>query len=104
MENMKDIINRLNNEKFDLVTKIKKARAFRGTDEWKDLSNASKYLLDTQIKIMESYLEVLINRIGLLKEETSDLSEDDALTNKISETINAFIKEMDSIFEEEGEK
>ena len=35
---------------------------FRGTDEWNELSVNHKQLLDIQLSIMKSYLEVLIGR------------------------------------------
>lgn len=78
---MKDILFKLRNERAELTGKIKRLEKFRGTDEWNELSVNHKQLLDIQLSIMKSYLEVLIGRCldlvsNLPKETNEDKNED----------------------------
>lgn len=78
---MKDILFKLREERAELTGKIKRLEKFRGTDEWNELSVNHKQLLDIQLSIMKSYLEVLIGRCldivsDLPKENNEDKNED----------------------------
>lgn len=99
---MSTVEDRLRLEKFDLSTKIKKAREFRLTQDWVDLPVTEKCLLDTQISIMETYREVLTNRIVLLK--TRELEQINKKPkekdDKFSKIVNEFIDKLDEFFEE----
>ena len=103
---MESVETRLRLEKNDLIEKLKKAREFRGTETWGNLTVAEKCLLDTQIRIMESYIEVLINRIILLKSrELEELNnKENKKDEKFNKIITEFIDKMDAFFEEEGEE
>ena len=103
---MESVETRLRLEKNDLIVKLKKAREFRETQTWVDLNVTEKCLLDTQIKIMESYIEVLTNRIILLKSrEIEELNnKENKKDEKFNKIITEFIDKMDAFFEEEGEE
>ena len=103
---MESVETRLRLEKNDLIVKLKKAREFRETQAWVDLDVTEKCLLDTQIKIMESYIEVLTNRIILLKcRELEELNnKENKKDEKFNKIITEFIDKMDAFFEEEGEE
>ena len=89
---MESVETRLRLERNDLIGKLKKAREFRGTEVWGNLTVAEKCLLDTQIRIMESYIEVLTNRIILLK--SRELEELNNKENKKDEKFNKIITEF----------
>lgn len=67
------IIEKLRKEQRDLISKATKLSNFRGTEEWDKLTVPEKVLLDTQLSVMNTYIEILTNRIILIKEK--DLEE-----------------------------
>ena len=63
------IVEKLRKEKQDLIVKVTKLSNFKGTEEWDELTMAEKLLLDTQLSIMNTYIEILVNRIILIQEK-----------------------------------
>lgn len=63
------IIEKLRKEQQELIAKATKLSNFRGTAEWDKLTTAEKVLLDTQLSVMNTYIEILINRIILIQEK-----------------------------------
>ena len=63
------IVERLRKEKQDLIVKATKLSNFRGTEEWGKLTLAEQVLLDTQLSVMNTYIEILVNRIILIQEK-----------------------------------
>lgn len=78
MENGKvELLTKLNKEKIELLSKIKKLEEFRLTEKWDELSINHKQLLDIQLNAMRTYLECLIGRIiDLNSNEESENEED----------------------------
>lgn len=62
-------VERLRKEQRDLISKATKLSNFRGTEEWDKLTVPEKVLLDTQLSVMNTYIEILTNRIILIKEK-----------------------------------
>ena len=56
---MEELLEKLRKEKFEIYGKIRNLEKFRMTKEWNELSLNHKELLDIQLKIMQSYWEVL---------------------------------------------
>ena len=65
MENT--FLDRLKVEKDELLDKVTKLRMFLNSDKVKDLSYANELLLKEQLEAMNTYLNILIIRIELLK-------------------------------------
>ena len=63
------IVEKLRKEKQELIVKATKLSNFRGTEEWDKLTTAEKVLLDTQLSVMNTYIEILVNRIILIQEK-----------------------------------
>lgn len=64
MRNSVEIINKLNREKFELLSKIRNLEKFIFSEEWKELSVNHKCLLDIQLQSMRTYIECLNARIS----------------------------------------
>ena len=103
---MESVETRLRNEKYELQEKLSAAQAFRLSTGYQNLNIAERCLLDTQIGIMQSYVEVLTNRIILLKtKEWDEISEKENERDiKFNKIITGFIDKMDAFFEEEGDE
>lgn len=83
---MKDRLFELRRERLELTGKIKRLEEFRGTEDWNKLTLSHKQLLDVQLSVMKSYLEILISRcVDLMS--TPDNTEDKEESTKIF-TIN----------------
>ena len=85
--------DRCRKERHELINKLNKATKFRTTEDWNELSLAEKVLLDAQIGVMNSYIEILSSRIILM--------EDREHTEKCEE--NNKPKVIKITIEEEGE-
>ena len=59
-------LQRLENEKNELLDKVTKLAVFIASDKFKELSGANELLLKEQLVIMNDYLNILIIRIELL--------------------------------------
>lgn len=93
----KDLLKRLREEQKELITKIKKANSFRASMYWKFLDVKDSCLLDAQIKIMEAYLDVLTDRIILLKNKEFEKTSENELDRDFDKMIDNLInnKELD---------
>lgn len=97
----KPIVERLRKEQRDLISKATKLSNFRGTEEWDELTTAEKVLLDTQLSVMNTYIEILTNRIILIQEKNLEEACDCEHTGECKE--NNKPKVIKITIEEEGE-
>ena len=95
------IVERIRKEKQELIVKATKLSNFRGTEEWDDLTTAEKVLLDTQLSVMNTYIEILVNRIILIQEKNLEEACDCEHTGECKE--NNKPKVIKITIEEEGE-
>lgn len=63
---MNTFLERLKVEKAELDEKIEKLTAFSNSDKFKDIDSKQQSLLNIQLKIMESYSQILLERLILL--------------------------------------
>ena len=108
-----DYINRMKTERSKLISDAYKLRKFRSfeNEDYKNTTFAEKCLIDTQIEIMQSYLEILTNRIILAKErednseenKTSIENKEEEFSKAIDKIMDDFMKTIDK-FLEEGEE
>ena len=63
---MNTFLERLKVEKIELDEKIEKLTAFSNSDKFKDIDSKQQSLLNIQLKIMESYSQILLERLILL--------------------------------------
>lgn len=63
---MNTFLERLKVEKAELDEKIEKLTAFSNSDKFKDIDSKQQSLLNIQLKIMESYSQILLERLVLL--------------------------------------
>lgn len=63
---MNTFLERLKIEKTELDEKIEKLTAFSNSEKFKDISSEQQSLLNIQLKIMESYSQILLERLVLL--------------------------------------
>lgn len=93
----KDLLKRLREEQKELMNKITKAKAFRASMDWECLDVPDACLLDTQIKIMEAYLDVLTNRIILVKSKEFENMSENELDKEFDKMVNKIMnkKEVD---------
>jgi len=63
---MNTFLERLKVEKAELDEKIEKLTAFSDSDKFKDIDSKQQSLLNIQLKIMESYSQILLERLVLL--------------------------------------
>lgn len=63
---MNTFLERLKVEKIELDEKIEKLTAFSNSDKFKDIDSKQQSLLNIQLKIMESYSQILLERLVLL--------------------------------------
>lgn len=74
IENLKTelpTVEKLRKEQHALIAKAHKLYNFRDTKEWHSLTTAEKVLLDIQLSIMRAYIEILTDRIILIREKES---------------------------------
>jgi hypothetical protein len=65
---MSTFIDRLKEEKVELDSKLEKLELFINSDAFKGIDPVQMSLLNLQSKIMESYSQVLIERIAWLNQ------------------------------------
>jgi uncharacterized membrane protein (DUF106 family) len=63
---MNTFLERLKVEKIELDERIEKLTAFSNSDKFKDIDSKQQSLLNVQLKIMESYSQILLERLVLL--------------------------------------
>lgn len=63
---MNTFLERLKVEKTELDEKIEKLTAFNNSKKFKDIDSKQQSLLNIQLKIMESYSQILLERLVLL--------------------------------------
>lgn len=63
---MNTFLERLKVEKTELDEKIEKLSAFSNSEKFKDIDSEQQRLLNIQLKIMESYSQILLERLVLL--------------------------------------
>ena len=63
---MNTFLERLKVEKIELDERIEKLTAFSNSDKFKDIDSKQQSLLNIQLKIMESYSQILLERLVLL--------------------------------------
>lgn len=104
---MMNYITRMQSERSKLISDINKLRKFRSfeNENYKNTTFAEKCLIDTQIEIMQSYLEVLTNRIILAKKREDNKIDTDKeeFSKAIDKIMDDFMKTIDK-FLEEGEE
>lgn len=105
---MMNYITRMQAERSKLISDINKLRKFRSfeNEDYKNTTFAEKCLIDTQIEIMQSYIEVLTNRIILAKEREDNktsIDKEEKFSKAIDKIMDDFMKAIDK-FLEEGEE
>ena len=104
-----DYIDRMKKERSKLIDNVNKLRKFRtfGNSDFMNTTVAEKCLMDTQIEIMQSYIEVLTNRIILAKEREDNKvtteNKEEEFSKAIDKIMDDFMKAIDK-FLEEGEE
>lgn len=63
---MNTFLERLKVEKTELDEKIEKLLAFSNSEKFKEIDSEQQTLLNIQLKIMESYSQILLERLVLL--------------------------------------
>lgn len=73
MKSDRIVLKELRYEYKEIINKIDRLREFRYTfDEYMELGSEMCSLLDIQLRIMESYSEVLLARMTLLRKKVYD--------------------------------
>lgn len=63
---MNTFLERLKVEKIELDEKIEKLLAFSNSEKFKEIDSKQQTLLNVQLKVMESYSQILLERLVLL--------------------------------------
>lgn len=82
-----ELEHKLRLEKAELIMKLRKLKMFKLSDEWKKLDTHEACLLDVQERIMEAYVEILTDRICLLKQKEWQSLNDKSNIKSIKITI-----------------
>lgn len=66
---MEDLIKRVESERIDLSDRVERLDRFRQSEKYGRLSEQMKELLHRQYWCMQSYIQILDNRLDLMEKE-----------------------------------